>query len=143
MKHPEPYDGEPDIELFDNWVHSVTNYADVMRIRERTMIRMMSEYVTGTAKTFYLKHVANRADEWMYATLFLAIFDYCFPKDFMKRLRAKWSNFTQDNLRVREYVRELELMARKFNEMNERSLVLKFWEGLNSEIGRASCRERV
>ena len=25
-------------------------------------------------------------------------------------------------------------MARKFNEMNERSLVLKFWEGLNSEL---------
>ena len=94
----------------------------------------MSEYVTGTAKMFYLKHVANRADEWTYATLFPAIFDYCFPKDFLKRLRAKWSTFTQGKLRVREYVRELELMARKFNEMNERSLILKFWEGLNSEL---------
>ena len=94
MKHPEPYDGEPDIEVFDNWVHSITNYADVMKIRERTMIRMMSKYITETAKTFYLKHIANRADEWTYATLFLAMFDYCFPKDFMKRLHAKWSSFT-------------------------------------------------
>ena len=25
-------------------------------------------------------------------------------------------------------------MVRKFNEMNKRSLVLKFWEGLNSEL---------
>ena len=104
MKHPEPYNSKPDIEVFDNWVHSVTNYADVMRIHECTMIRMMSKYVTETAKMFYLKHVANRADEWTYTTLFPAIFDYCFPKDFMKRLRAKWSKFTQDNLHMREYV---------------------------------------
>ena len=25
-------------------------------------------------------------------------------------------------------------MVRKFNKMNERSLILKFWEGLNSEL---------
>ena len=100
MKHPELYNGKLDIETFDNWVHSITNYADVMKIRERTMIRLMSEYVTGTAKTFYLKHVANRADEWTYATLFPAIFDYCFPKDFLKRLCAKWSTFTQGKLCV-------------------------------------------
>lgn len=52
MKHPKLYDGKQDIEVFDNWVHSVMNYADIMKIRERTMIRMMSEYVTGTAKNF-------------------------------------------------------------------------------------------
>ena len=38
MKHPELYNGKLDIETFDNWVHSVTNYADVMKIRKRTMI---------------------------------------------------------------------------------------------------------
>ena len=104
MKHPELYDSELDIELFNNWVHSVTNYADIMRICEHTMIHMISECVTGMAKTFYLKHVTNRADKWTYATLFPAMFNYCFPKDFMKHLRAKWSSFTQDNLCVREYI---------------------------------------
>lgn len=134
MKHPEPYDGKQDIEIFDNWVLSVTNYADIMRIRERTMIRMMLEYVTGDAKMFYLKYVAGRADEWNYQTIFPAIFDYCFPKDFMKRLRIKWNNLAQGKRRVRDYLREIEMIARKFGEMSERTLVLKFWDGLDPEL---------
>ena len=38
MKHPTPYDGKPDIQKFDQWIASILNYADVMKIRERTMI---------------------------------------------------------------------------------------------------------
>ena len=134
MKHPEIYDGKQDIEAFDNWVYSVTNYADVMRIRERTMIRIMAGYVAGTAKEFYSKYVAGNADDWTFLTIFPAIFDYCFPQDFMKRLRIKWDNTIQGKRRVREYVREIELIGRKFPEMTERTTVLKFWSGLNSDL---------
>ena len=134
MKHPTPYDGKQDIETFDNWVHSVTNYAKILKIREKTMILMMSEYVTGTARTFYSIHVAGKEDNWTYATIFPAIFDYCFPKDFMKRLRVRWNNLTQGKRRVREYVREIEMISKKFPEMSERTLVLKFWDGLNPEL---------
>ena len=94
MKHPEPYDGKADLDVFDGWVHSITNYAEVMKVRETTMIRMMSEYVTGTARIFYLKNVAGRAHKWSFATIFLALFNYCFPKDFIKKLCIKWNNMT-------------------------------------------------
>src|SRR6266478_9732079 len=105
-----------------------------MRIRERTMIRIMSGYVTGTARTFYSLHVAGRPDKWTYSNIFPAIFDYCFPKDFMKKLRVKWNNLTQGSRCVQEYVREIELISRKFPEMSERTVVLKFWDGLDSEL---------
>ena len=59
------------------------------------MIKLMSECVSGTAKAFYLKHVTGRVDEWTYETLFRSVFKYCFPKDFMKRLRIKWNNLSQ------------------------------------------------
>ena len=134
MKHPEPYNGKPDIDVFNSWVHSVINYTDVMKIRERTMIRMMSEYMTDKAKTFYLKYVSGRVDEWSYETIFPAVFDYCFPKDFMKCLRIRWNNLSQGKRCVEEYVRELEQIARKFGEMNERTVVLKFWEGLHPDL---------
>ncbi|KAF9641923.1 hypothetical protein BDM02DRAFT_3106262, partial [Thelephora ganbajun] len=35
---------------------------------------------------------------------------------------------------VHKYVRELGQLARRFKEMNERTVVLKFWSGLNSEL---------
>ena len=33
-----------------------------------------------------------------------------------------------------DYVRELEGLARKFREVNERQVVLTFWKGLNADI---------
>ena len=50
MKHPEPYDGKQDLEVFDNWVNNVMTYAEVMKIRESTMIRLMLSYVTLGAR---------------------------------------------------------------------------------------------
>lgn len=134
MKLPESYDGKADIEAFDAWVFSITNYADVMRIREGTMIKMMMEFMTGKPRTFYTNCVVGRTTEWSYETIFTAIFDYCFPQDAMRKLRARWHNLTQGKRRVREYVREIEVLARRLPELNERAVVLKFWDGLNSDI---------
>ncbi|KAF9642116.1 hypothetical protein BDM02DRAFT_3193888 [Thelephora ganbajun] len=53
MTPPVPYDGRNDLEYFDNWALSVTNYVDIMKIHERTMMKMMSGYVSGQAQTFY------------------------------------------------------------------------------------------
>ena len=34
MKHPTPYNGKTDIQTFDYWMASITNYAKTMKIRE-------------------------------------------------------------------------------------------------------------
>ena len=134
MKLPKPYDGKQDVEEFDSWSFGITNYAEIMKIRERTMIRMMAESLTGKAKIFYKQFVAGNADKWTFTTLFEALFDYCFPKSIMKEYRTKWKNLVQGKTRVEEYSREIEILARRFREMNERTVVLKFWDGLNAEI---------
>ena len=134
MKMPGTYDGSTDMDVFDSWVYSITNYANVMRIRETTMIRIMADLVAGKAAKFFKSYVANKEDEWTFGTIFPAIFDYCFPKDFMKTLRKRWDNIKQGKRSIREYVIEIEELARKFREINERTVVLKFWNGLNSEI---------
>ena len=70
MKHPTPYNGEPDLKKFNLWTASVVHYVDIMKYRERTMISLISEYVTGRAKEFYIDHVAGRVNEWTFETLF-------------------------------------------------------------------------
>ncbi|KAF9641922.1 hypothetical protein BDM02DRAFT_3194260 [Thelephora ganbajun] len=95
MTPPVPYDSRNDLEYFDNWALSVTNYADVMKIHERTMMKMMSGYVSGQAQTFYNLNVFGRTRQWPYAKFFPALFNYCFPKNIMKQLRTKWDNLSQ------------------------------------------------
>ena len=134
MKHPETYDGKADLEAFDNWVNSILTYAEVMKIRENTMINMMSSYVSGTAQNFYTKYVNGRAKKWTFDTLFPDLFTYCFPPEIMRKLRARWNNLNQGKRRVRDYIREIELLSGRFKEMNDRTIILKFWEGLNWEL---------
>ena len=134
MKHPTPYNGKPDIQVYDQWMASITNYAQTMKIRERTMIGMMSAYVTGKAGDFYMRRVAGRADEWTYATVFHAIFDHCFPKHIIRQFREQWNKLVQGKREVREYTEEIERLASRFQEMTERTVVLKLWDGLNPEL---------
>ena len=86
MKHPAPYNGKANIQVFDHWMTSITNYAKMMKIRERTMIRLMSAYVTGKAGEFYMNRIARRAEDWTYETVFQAIFNHCFPKYVIREL---------------------------------------------------------
>ena len=57
MKHPELYDGKPDIKLFNNWVHSITNYTNIMRIHEHTMI--------------CTKHTKVKINKWLTVNMFM------------------------------------------------------------------------
>ena len=100
MKHPKSYNRKPDLELFDGWMNSIITYADVMRIRESTMIKLMSSYVTGNAQLFYSRNVSGKFNRWTYESFFSALFDYCFPQEIMRKLRMQWINASQGKQRV-------------------------------------------
>ena len=134
MKFPETYDGKADIDVFDEWAYSVVNYARVMKVRDQTMIRIINGLVSGKAKDFYMTYVANKESLWALGSIFPAIFDYCFPKNIMRILRRRWDSLSQGKRSVQEYARDIEKLARKFPEINERMVVLKFWKGLNSDL---------
>ena len=95
MKLPEPYDGKADLDAFDQWTFKVTNYSKVMQISDKIMIRIMADLLTSKAQGFYMDYVAMQQDRWTLATIFPALFDYCFPNDIMQHLRKKWDNMAQ------------------------------------------------
>jgi len=134
MKLPAPYNGKADLDAFDQWTFRVTNYAKVMKISDKTMIRVIADLVTDKAQGFYMDYVATRQERWTLASLFPAMFDYCFPNDIMQRLRKKWDNMVQGKGRVQDYARDMEKLARKFKEVNERTVVIAFWKGLNMDL---------
>jgi len=134
MDKPPKYDGRADLEAFDEWAFKVTNYAKGMKLSTKSIIRLISDLVTGKAANFYMMYVAKCQKEWTLARLFPAMFDYCFPNDILQKLRRKWDNMTQGKSRVEDYAREIEKLARRFEEITERTVVLTFWKGLNAEI---------
>ena len=134
MKTPETYNGKADIDVFNDWAYSIVNYAKVMKVKDQTMIRFMNDLVSDKAKGFYMSYVANKESQWTLDSIFPAIFDYCFPKNMMRLLRKRWDNLSQGKRGVQDYAREVERLARKFPEINERIVVLKFWKGLHSEL---------
>ena len=131
MKFPETYDGKADNDVFDEWAYSVVNYAKVMKVQDRTMIRMINNLVLDKVKGFYMIYVANKESEWTLDTIFPTMFDYCFPKNFIRMLRKRWDNLIQGKQRVQDYIHEIKKLAWKFPEINKPAVVLKFWKGLN------------
>ena len=114
-----------------------------MEVSDKLMIKLLGSSLTGKANTFYMRYVALKQDKWTVDTLITALFDYCFPNNTMELLRRKWDETVQGKKRVLEYARELENLAQKFKEMNERQVVLKFWKGLNGNLRGDMVMQRV
>ena len=67
-------------------------------------------------------------------TMHEAMFDYCFPMDFKDRLRARLVQSTQGKCRIRDFIRDVEKLAARFPDVNERTVVQTFWSGMRREI---------
>ena len=57
-----------------------------------------------------------------------------FPQQYHANSTEEVGRHDQGKRRVMEYARDIEALARKFKETNERQVILKFWKGLNSNI---------
>ena len=134
MPMPDKYDGKADIDKFDAWSYNVMNYMEFVGADDRAMIRVIPRLISGKAEKFYMQYVSRNPDRYTVAVFIRKLFDYCFPDDFIEQMRRKWENLSQGKSRVRDYAREIEDLARKFPEMHERQVVLKFWNGLHGEI---------
>ena len=143
MQLPESYDGRPDPDVFATWTQKIIGYMEYMGVNDESMIRVMSNLVTGDAERFYMKYVAKNPDNYTIDKFFKDLYDYCFPDDFNEKLRRQWDKLTQGKKRVREFSREVEDLARKFKEMSERQVVLKFWHGLHGEIRKEMVLQHI
>jgi hypothetical protein len=97
-------------------------------------IILLNKYVTGKASVFYMKYVAGNAKKWTLKKIFEGLFEYCFPKDFITDLRRKPMTASQGKTRVTEFIRDIELMADRFRDVNGRMKTDIFWTGLHPPI---------
>ena len=83
---PSQYNGKADLDVFDRWALEVKTWKSLNKLLEKITITLLNKYVTGKASIFYMKYIANNVKQWTLRSVFEALFDYCFLKDFKSNL---------------------------------------------------------
>ena len=95
---------------------------------------MLNKYVSGKVSIFYMKYVVGKEKCWTLTTIFEGLFEYCFPTDFKLVLQRRLMSATQGKLQISDFIRDVEIMADHFPDVNERSIIDIFWWGMNQQI---------
>ena len=131
---PSVYDGRADLSAFDKWAYEVNNWIRLSKFTDRTAITLLVSYVSGTASVFFMDYIAGNEKKWTIRKLYEALFDYCFPVDFKDRLRARLNDSVQGKRNIRDFVRDVEKLASRFPDVNERTVIQTFWNGMHQHI---------
>ena len=68
------------------------------------------------------------------ASLYEALFDYCFPTDYKAQLRLRLKRAVQGKNKVRDFVREIQHLAARFPDVSDFQLAQIFWRGAHGYI---------
>ncbi|TFY61096.1 hypothetical protein EVJ58_g4727, partial [Rhodofomes roseus] len=103
----------------------------------------ISHFLTGHAYEFYVTTVSQNARSWTKETIFIEMFNYCFPVDFRMRQRDKLRRSYQRGRTVREYVHELDNLFLMAGVWSEREKVDKLWTGLQPYIQKGLWKDKL
>ncbi|EJF55666.1 hypothetical protein DICSQDRAFT_38926, partial [Dichomitus squalens LYAD-421 SS1] len=126
--------GHPDLDEFDQWCYELDTWAEVNDVPDGFVVKTMMNYLGGKAAKFFMNHVAPERNKWSKQDVYDGLFDYCFPEDFKRVLRAKLERAYQGTTRLRDYVREIEHLAKRFPDVTDFQLVQIFWKGINQYL---------
>ncbi|KAF9491148.1 hypothetical protein BDN71DRAFT_1350565, partial [Pleurotus eryngii] len=94
----------------------------------------VAPFLKGTTYTFFVRQVAYSATSWKLDDFFAALFDFCFPADYISHQRKKLENLLQGQKLVKEYISELIEMFSIIRIIHEHTHVTTLWFSLRPTI---------
>jgi hypothetical protein len=134
LKAPFVWDGKPDMDLFDHWTYEVDTWIELNALNDKLAVKLIVNFMSGTASSFFMKHVSTNQKKWSVKDVYGALFEYCFPADFKLRLRKRLMGAYQGRKTVRDFVRDLRALAIRFPDVTDRNLVQILWDGAEQYI---------
>ncbi|KAK7006339.1 hypothetical protein R3P38DRAFT_2794072 [Favolaschia claudopus] len=134
IKKPLTYDGRADIDILDQWTYEVDTWQELHGISDKMMVKIIVQFMSGTASRFFMKHVALRQKDWTPKLIYEALFNYCFPPDFKLQLRDQLTGAKQGRNDVRDFQRDIETLAIRFPDVTERQIRQIFWNGISTHL---------
>ncbi|KIJ48105.1 hypothetical protein M422DRAFT_248285 [Sphaerobolus stellatus SS14] len=126
---PPTYSGAPNIEILDRWAYAVNGWTEIHALEDKWAVRLVANFLSGKASTFYMRHVAPNHSRWTLKELYLGLFDYCFPPDYKADLRDKLEGFQPRELSFIGFAREVENLASKFPDITKCQRTRILWKG--------------
>ncbi|OJT08771.1 Retrovirus-related Pol polyprotein from transposon 17.6, partial [Trametes pubescens] len=140
---PAMYDGRADTQVFHKFMRQMIEYLKGHTISNTMYASTVSNFLTGTAYSFWESTVAKEPHKWKLRKLFQGLFNHCFPADHRLRERERLRRCRQDERSVREYVHELETLLLTVGIDSERERVDKLWNGLSFSIQKELWKKQL
>ncbi|KAF8208397.1 hypothetical protein K438DRAFT_2072545 [Mycena galopus ATCC 62051] len=134
IQAPFVWDGKPVMDTFDHWTFEVDTWIELMVLDDRLAMKCIVNFMSGEASKFFMDHVSTNLRKWTIKDVYRALFSYCFPADFKLRLRKRLMNAYQGKKTVRDFVRDIKSLAKRFPDITEWHLVQILWDGVEHYI---------
>ncbi|EJD44329.1 hypothetical protein AURDEDRAFT_166710 [Auricularia subglabra TFB-10046 SS5] len=134
IKHPRVYDGRADVDVFDQWCYEVDLWKRMNGVRAKWAVALMSGFLSDKALRWFMNNVVLSKERWTMRKLYDKLFDHCFPSDVKLMLHKRFAQSTQGQRDVREFARDIQVLARRFPDIGERQLIQVLWEGVHAYI---------
>ncbi|KAL7279388.1 hypothetical protein ACG7TL_007229 [Trametes sanguinea] len=140
---PTPYDGQPDAQIFHKFMRQMTEYIMGHTISRTMYASTVSNFLTGSAYSFWENTVSKRPRRWKLQPLFRQLFNYCFPADYRLQKREELRSCRQGTRSVREFIHELETLFLTVGVVSKREKIDKLWNRLNLYIQRELWKKQL
>ncbi|KAF9506697.1 hypothetical protein BS47DRAFT_1304922 [Hydnum rufescens UP504] len=127
LPSPSWYNGATDYDRFESWVSEVGNYYEMIKFEKKLIPQHIQNCLEGKASKWYIIHVAREPHKWNFESITKGLFDWCFPPEFCQLQRDKFEQYEQRNLKVRDYIRELQIIASRIVDITPRQLIQRCW----------------
>ncbi|EUC60463.1 hypothetical protein RSOL_345410, partial [Rhizoctonia solani AG-3 Rhs1AP] len=88
---PKPYKGEADIDKYDVFIFNYKLFVDDTKLSNGKAVLTMSRFLEDKAATYFMLNVAPRPERHTMQSVFVGLYEYCFPPDFKDKMRRKYN----------------------------------------------------
>lgn len=131
---PRSYNGTPNTKDFHQFMTDATAYVVSGYVPKDQQVYVLSRYLTGVARDFYVQEVSVRPRKWRLEKFFKGLFNHCFPADFRSQQRTILNKTYQNDKTVKAYAYELKELFAVIGDIPRDFQARHFFDGLRREL---------
>lgn len=126
---PERWNGEGEFDDYQDWVFHLDHYFKVIEFPKEYQVAEMSQFLSGKARSWFMRVVAKNAARWTVEKVNEALFDAFFPANLRSQFRHEFLTATQGAMHFKEFAEHIKNLASRLPNVDERDAAIRLWHG--------------
>ncbi|KZT33690.1 hypothetical protein SISSUDRAFT_968240, partial [Sistotremastrum suecicum HHB10207 ss-3] len=127
------YEGEDNYEKFQKWVYECSVFMKDARVPKNRQVTQLSPSLGGRAADFFTHVVIQKPKKkWSMSDFMKALFKECFSVNFKTETRDKFMNCKQRGRPIKDFGRELTVLAKTIGGVDKRTFSATLWHGADN-----------